>query len=515
MKEEPNLEIKILIDEKEQTLTIWDTGIGMNREDLINNLGTIARSGTTQFLEAMKSKDSLNQIGQFGVGFYSLFLVAANVTVISKKPNEEQWIWTSDATNGFKIAKDVSENQIPRGTKVILKLKDDMKEYLKLTKIKELIKRYSNYIGFPILMEEEKSVDEEVPLTEEELREEEEKELREKEEWERKRLENPEEQQEEETPKEKKTTKKVSVKKTEWVRQNSEQAIWLKSPASVEQSEYNEFYKSISSDYSEPLDKIHFKVEGEIEFTSLLYIPKVMPYAYMMRQMNNEKEKASLKLFVRRVLISDEFKELLPSYLNFIKGVVDSDDLPLNVSRETLQQEKTLKIIKKKLIKKIIDKLTSISKGQVEEENLEDEENMTDAQLDELDKKMEQKKKDLLALYDSFWKQNGQNIKLGMIEDKDNRKALSKISKWRSTKDKGEKFYSFDEYLERKKPNQTQIYFLGGEDVKLMLETPILKGLVAKGYEVILCSEPLDEYVLRELEKYEEISLVNIGQAGF
>lgn len=193
MEQEPNLEIKILIDEPNQTLTIWDTGIGMNREDLINNLGTIARSGTTQFLEAMRNKDSLNQIGQFGVGFYSVFLVAANITVVSRKAEEEdQWIWTSDASNGFKLAKDLSDNKITRGTKLIIKLKDDMREYLKPEKLKKLIKKYSNYIDFPILLEEEKNVDEEVPMTEEELAEQEENIKKQEEERERKRLENPE-----------------------------------------------------------------------------------------------------------------------------------------------------------------------------------------------------------------------------------------------------------------------------------------------------------------------------------
>ena len=270
------------------------------------------------------------------------------------------------------------------------------------------------------------------------------------------------------------------------------------------------------AEMGEPLDWIHFKVEGEIEFTALIYVPKVLPYMAMMQQMNKSKAKtSSIKLFVRRVLISDSFEGLLPKYFSFIKGIVDSDDLPLNVSRETLQNEKAIKVIRKQLVKKIIDRMSKFSKQDIDDEYLEEEENMTDEQLAELDKKIENRKKEMADLYEQFWQQNGQNIKQGMVEDKSNSKGLAKIALWRTTYQGSSKFTLLDKYIERKKANQTEIFYLGGESMDEMMQNPVLKGLIAKGFEVILCPDPIDEYSLKQLEKYDEIKLTNISMSGF
>jgi heat shock protein beta len=222
-----------------------------------------------------------------------------------------------------------------------------------------------------------------------------------------------------------------------------------------------------------------------------------------------------LKLYVRRVLISDDFKDLLPRHLSFIKGIVDSDDLPLNVSRETLQQMRILKTIKKKLTKKIIEKLNKYSTQDIEDEYEEEEENLTDAELDELDKKIEKRKQEMKDSYNRFWGEFGKSIKVGIVEDVSNRKSLAEISRWYSTFNNTDTLISFDDYISRKKENQTEIFYIGGENKKKMKESPVLRGLIENGYEALLLDDAIDEYTIHTLEKYKDFSLVNIGKSGF
>lgn len=531
--EEPEMSIKIRADLENNTLTITDTGIGMNKSDLINNLGTIARSGTTQFLEAIKQNGDLNLIGQFGVGFYSYFLVANKVTVYTKKFGEGEWVWESSAGSTFNIYENTEET-LKRGTRVVLDIKSDMKEYLEVKKLKELVKKFSEFINFPIYLYCSKEISKEVEIEEEEEKPETTTETPETtdETPEAETTETPETPEETEPKKDsevelevednddpildeeqKKKTKTVKETVWEYEQLNENKAIWLKPIEEIEPEEYKKFYKSLTNDYQDPLDWIHFKAEGEIEFTALLFIPKTAPMAFMQNQ-SAEEQKTNLKLYVRRVLISENFEDLMPRYLNFIKGVVDSDDLPLNVSRETLQQMRIIKTIKKKLVKKIIQKLQKYSTLDIEDEYDEDEEKMTDAELDELDQRIENRKTEMKDIYNKFWTEFGKGIKAGIVEDIANRKNLASISRWYSTFNKTETLVSLESYIERKKEDQNEIYYLGG-DKKKILENPVLKGLVEKNYEVLVLSDSIDEYTVQTLDKYKDLNLVNIGKSGF
>merc|ERR1711866_25223 len=320
-----DMEVKIEHDADAKTLTIIDTGVGMSKADLINNLGTVAKSGTTNFLEAMAEGGDANLIGQFGVGFYSAFLVADKVSVTSKCNDDPvQHVWESSADASFTVVDDPRGNTLGRGTRVTLHLKEDAHDYLSEDKLKESAKKYSQFIQFPIYVKVKKEVDADTEEDDDDDDKDDE-----------------EEKEEEE--------KKAPTKKTvyEWEQVNTQKAIWLRAKEDVTEEEYNEFYKSISKDYLDPLSYTHFNAEGEIEFKSILFLPKKAP----MDMMDNYwTKKSEVKLFVRRVLVADKFEELLPRYLNFVRGVVDSDDLPLNVSREQLQQNKIMKVISKKLV---------------------------------------------------------------------------------------------------------------------------------------------------------------------
>lgn len=315
-----------------KTVSITDTGVGMTKAELIKNLGTVAKSGTTAFLEAMGKGDSLNLIGQFGVGFYSAFLVANKVVVASKSNDDEQHIWTSTADAKFFVTKDPRGDTLGRGTRVTLFLKDDAVEYVEQDKIKNLVKKYSEFIQYPIKLfiskevrkqveeeEEAKTVDETIITDETE---------------EKPQVDDAEIKDEgEQTQEKEKKTKTVTEQVWEWETINEIKAIWLRDKSDITEEEYNGFYKTISKDHENPLAYSHFTAEGEIEFKSILFIPSQAPYDLFE---NYYGRSAALKLYVRRVLITEEFEELMPRYLNFIKGVVDSDDLPLNVSREQL-----------------------------------------------------------------------------------------------------------------------------------------------------------------------------------
>nr|WHU24051.1 heat shock protein 90 [Dinophyceae sp.] len=330
-----DLEVKIEHDADAKTISIIDTGIGMSKADLINNLGTVAKSGTTNFLEAMAEGGDANLIGQFGVGFYSAFLVADKVSVTSKCNDDPvQHVWESAADASFTVVDDPRGNTLGRGSRVTLHLKEDAHDYLSEDKLKESAKKYSQFIQFPIYVKVKKEVDVEA---------EEDDDDDDKEDEEEKKDDVETKDEEEKDDEEEKKLKKKTV--FEWEQVNTQKAIWLRAKEDVTEEEYNEFYKSISKDYLNPLAYTHFNAEGEIEFKSILFLPKKAPFDMMD---NYWTKKSDVKLFVRRVLVAEKFDELLPRYLNFVRGVVDSDDLPLNVSREQLQQNKIMKVISKK-----------------------------------------------------------------------------------------------------------------------------------------------------------------------
>merc|ERR1711959_695188 len=366
------LEMRISPDKSKDTLTLTDRGIGMTKQDLINNLGTIAKSGTSSFLEKLKEGGDINLIGQFGVGFYSVYLVADKVTVRTKHNDDKQYIWESTADSSFTIKEDPAGNTLGRGSEITLHLKDDCKEFTEPDKIKDLVKKYSEFISFPIYLKETKTVEKEVPVEEEEKKEDEEKKDDEKKDDEKKDEEKKDDlevKDGDETDKPK--TKKVNEEVVEWTQVNSETAIWTRSPRDVEDDEYNRFYKTISKDTENPLTKMHFSAEGEIEFKSILFVPPKAPYDLL----EGKAKSSSIKLYVRRVFITDEFEDLMPRWLSFIKGVVDSEDLPLNVSREMLQTSKVLRVIKKKLVTKALEMIRKLAeKKKKKDDDDEDDE---------------------------------------------------------------------------------------------------------------------------------------------
>lgn len=351
----PQLEILIDFDYDAKTVSITDTGIGMTKAELIKNLGTVAKSGTTAFLEAMGKGDSLNLIGQFGVGFYSAFLVANKVVVTSKSNDDEQHVWTSTADAKFFVTKDPRGDTLGRGTRVTLHLKEDAVEYVEQDKIKNLVKKYSEFIQYPIKLFISKEIRKQVEEEEEEPAKTDD--------------EIKDEGEVEKEPGEKKT-KTVTEQVWEWETINEIKAIWLRDKSEITDEEYNNFYKTITKDHENPIAYTHFTAEGEIEFKSILYIPSQAPYDLFE---NYYGRSSALKLYVRRVLITEEFEELMPRYLNFIKGVVDSDDLPLNVSREQLQQLKMIKVMSKKLVRKAIEMIKALAEEDDEEDDDDEE----------------------------------------------------------------------------------------------------------------------------------------------
>jgi heat shock protein beta len=491
------LEMKIAPDKSKDTLTLIDRGIGMTKQDLINNLGTIAKSGTSSFLEKLKEGGDVNLIGQFGVGFYSVYLVADKVTVRTKHNDDKQYIWESTADSSFTIREDPEGNTLGRGTALTLHLKDDCKEFTEGDKIKDLVKRYSEFISFPIYLKETKTVEKEVPVEEEEKKDEEKKDEDKKddEKKDEEKKDDLEVKDGDETDKPK--TKKVNEEVVEWTQVNSETAIWTRSARDVEEDEYNRFYKTISKDTENPLTKMHFSAEGEIEFKSILFVPGKAPYDLL----EGKAKSNAIKLYVRRVFITDEFEDLMPRWLSFIKGVVDSEDLPLNVSREMLQTSKVLRVIKKKLVTKALEMIRKMAEKKKKKEDKEDDEEKKEEDEEKKEPNPAEEAEDN-ENYLKFWKEFNKAIKLGLYEDSSNRTKLAKLLRFQTSKT-GDNWTSLEKYISRMKKGQKNIYYISAENKEAAEKSPYLERFRKKGIEVLYYTDPIDEYAMPQLTEFK------------
>lgn len=450
--------IQIKADKDAMTVTIEDSGVGMTKSELMNNLGRIAQSGTKKFMEALgEGTADVNLIGQFGVGFYSAYLVADKVEVVTKsmQPDSKQYRWASDASSSYTISEDDTDPIVGSGTRLILHLKDDALEYLETSKLEELLQHYSEFVEFPISVWKEKTEYKKVPD------EEANKDLAEGEE-----------------PK----MKTVPETTEGYEQMNTNKPIWLRSPSEVTEEEYKDFYQSaFRASYDEPMAHTHFSLEGQIECKSILYIPGMLPFE-LSRDMFDE-DSRNIRLYVKRVFINDKFEDIVPRWLKFVRGVVDSQDLPLNVSREILQKSKVLSIINKRLVRKSLDMIQSIA-------NDEDE-----------------------SKYIMFWNNFGKYLKVGVIEDQRNKDDIIPLLRFFSSANEDE-YTSLDQYIEGVKEGQKSIYYVTADGKAKAKMSPAAEKVRSRGFEVLYLTEPLDEIMIESVTNYKDFKLVDVSKEG-
>jgi heat shock protein beta len=479
-------EVKISSDREARTVTISDTGVAMTRDELITNLGSLGFSGTKRFLEHAASGQSTSKlIGQFGVGFYSVFLAGEKVRVVSKSDNStHQYVFESVADGTFSVGRDPRGNTLERGTEVTLFLKPDAEHYTYPDNLRRIISKYSEFIDFPIYLRNCK-----------------------------KEKVKPEDAAEEDGAEVEEAPKKDEFKTTcDWEHVNEQKPIWLRNPYEIDEDEYHGFYKAITKDLDPPMYYSHFAAEGEVEFKSILYVPAKAPFNV---HDSTQGLMTNVRLYVRRVFITDEFKDLLPRYLNFIRGVVDSDDLPLNVSREVLQENRLVKVIRKRLTRKVLSMISDIvardeanakkqkaddAKGQeaAEKKRKEeaDEEIVDDSEAPPLEPKDyeddedDKKDKKWEPEYPKFWAEYGKALRLGIIEDPANKAKLVKLLRYQSSKSNGT-LTTFEDYVDRMEENQKGIFFVTGESVDRIEESPLLEWAQAENVEVCTLQSPL------------------------